>query len=53
MYLSAFIFFIEWKTVSFFWLHQGIEPGPGPNNLCDKGNFSLYLGGKNLGNCSL
>ena len=33
MYLNAFIFFIEWKTVSFFGSHPGIKPGPGLNTL--------------------
>jgi len=45
-YLNAYIFFIEWKAVSFFWSHPVIEPGPWQNTLCEKGNFSSYLGEK-------
>jgi len=41
------------KKLTFFWSCPGVEPGPGPYTLCEKGNFSLYVGKKNLGNLSL
>jgi len=53
IYLNAYIFFIEWKTVNLFWSHRGFKPGSGLSTFCEKGNFSQYFGGENLGNCSL
>ena len=53
LYSNTYIFFIKWKKVNFFLSCPGVEPGPGPYTLCEKGNFSLYVGKKNLGNLSL